>query len=93
MVITTHTTNHPGEPALGGCVVNRETQTGILSSDIGPTAIQLIRRSHGHMRQVIALLLLICQAAAGQSIVAEPARTVQVRSYVRKDGTVVAAYT
>ena len=45
------------------------------------------------MRQVIALLLLICQAAAGQSIVAEPARTVQVRSYVRKDGTVVAAYT
>jgi hypothetical protein len=31
--------------------------------------------------------------AAGQTIIAEPARTVQVRSYVRKDGTVVAAYT
>ena len=44
------------------------------------------------MRLVIALLFLICQAA-GQSMVAEPARTVQVRSYVRKDGTVVAAYT
>jgi hypothetical protein len=55
--------------------------------------MRLIRRSHGHMRLVIALLFLICQAAAGQSIVAEPARTVQVRSYVRKDGTVVAAYT
>jgi hypothetical protein len=44
------------------------------------------------MRLVIALLFLICQAA-GQSIVAEPARTVQVRSYIRKDGTVVTAYT
>jgi hypothetical protein len=44
------------------------------------------------MRLAIAVLFLICQAA-GQSISAEPARTVQVRSYVRKGGTVVAAYT
>jgi len=44
------------------------------------------------MRLAIAILFLNCQAA-GQSIVAEPARTVQVRSYVRKDGTVVTAYT
>jgi hypothetical protein len=43
------------------------------------------------MRLAIAVLFLICQAA-GQSTV-EPARTVQVRSYVRKDGTVVKAYT
>ena len=45
------------------------------------------------MRLVLAVLFLICQAAAGQSIIADPARMVQVRSYVRKDGTVVAAYT
>jgi hypothetical protein len=44
------------------------------------------------MRLAIAILFLISQAA-GQSIVAVPARTVQVRSYIRKDGTVVAAYT
>jgi hypothetical protein len=39
------------------------------------------------MRLVVALLFLILQAV-GQSIVAEPAKTVQVRSYVRKDGGV-----
>jgi hypothetical protein len=44
------------------------------------------------MRLVIALLFLLFRAA-GQSIIAEPTRTVQVRSYVRTDGTVVAAYT
>ena len=44
------------------------------------------------MRLVIAVLVLICQAA-GQSLVAKPARTVQVRSYARKDGTVLASYT
>jgi hypothetical protein len=44
------------------------------------------------MRLVIALLFLIFQAA-GQSVTAEPAKTVQVHSYVRKDGTVVRAYT
>jgi hypothetical protein len=54
-------------------------------------AIRLIRRSV-HMRLAIALLFLIYHAS-GQSVVAEPDRTVQVRSYVRKDGTVVAAYT
>lgn len=44
------------------------------------------------MRLVIAVLFLICQAA-GQSNVTEPARTVHVRSYLRKNGTVVKAYT
>jgi len=44
------------------------------------------------MRLVLAVLFLFCQAA-GQSIRAESARIVQVHSYVRKDGTVVAAYT
>jgi hypothetical protein len=60
--------------------------------NIDPTAIRLIRRSHGDMRLVIAVLFMICQAA-GQSNIAAPARTVQVRSYVRKDGTVFAART
>jgi hypothetical protein len=44
------------------------------------------------MHPVIALLFLIFQAA-GQSITTGPTRTVQVRSYVRKEGTVVQAYT
>ena len=44
------------------------------------------------MRLVIALLFLTFQVA-GQSTTPEPVRSVQVRSYVRKDGTVVAAYT
>jgi hypothetical protein len=44
------------------------------------------------MRLLIAFLFLILQAA-GQSVTAEPAKTVQVRSYVRKDGAVVRAYT
>ena len=55
-----------------------------------PTAIEQIR-PYRNMRLVIALFLI--GQAAGQSIIAEPARTVQVRSYVRKDRTVVAAYT
>src|ERR1700691_61141 len=66
-------------------------RTSLSTRNIDPTAITLIGPSHGHMRLVIALCL-ICQAS-GQTIIAEPARTVQVRSYVRKDGTVVAAYT
>jgi hypothetical protein len=43
------------------------------------------------MRLVIALLFLIVQAA-GQSITAGRARTVYVRSYVRRDGRAVQAY-
>jgi hypothetical protein len=44
------------------------------------------------MRLLIAFLFLVLQAA-GQTDTAEPGKTVQVRSYVRKDGTVVRAYT
>ena len=44
------------------------------------------------MRLLIAFLFLVFQAA-GQTATAEPAKTVQVRAYVRKDGTVVRAYT
>jgi hypothetical protein len=44
------------------------------------------------MRLLIAFLFLVFQAA-GQSATAKRARPVRVRSYVRKDGTVVRAYT
>jgi hypothetical protein len=40
---------------------------------------------------LIAFLFLVFQAA-GQSVTAEPAETVQIRSYVRNDGKVVRAY-
>jgi hypothetical protein len=43
-------------------------------------------------RLVIPLQFLIFQAA-GQSTSAEPAKIVQVRSYLRKDGRLVQAYT
>jgi hypothetical protein len=44
------------------------------------------------MRLVIVLLSLVFQAA-GQSDTAVPTKTAQVRSYTRKDGRVVQAYT
>jgi hypothetical protein len=62
------------------------------SWQIRPYSDQANPPIRGIIRVVIAVLFLICQAE-GQFGVAEPARTVQVRSYVRKDGTVVKGYT